>query len=173
MVIDMSRIKRLALFTGIILALALGSYYLLHGSGKPAQVDNKPDKLVTKSGNGSNLDRSESSFCSRYRMERERTRSKEISMLNQVIKEPDGGQARSDALHRLVKITADIENEMKMENLVRCHEVKDCVAIIQPDMTTLVISSKKMNDDQAAEIKSDLCKMMDYEEGQVTMVFQQ
>ena len=169
MIIDRSRLKKIALWALLVLLLALGACYILQGSHSvesgtktriPA-VSQKPTKQQTASG-----------FCSRYRMEREQVRSQEVGMLNGVVNEGGGeDQARSKAMQRLVQISSNMENEMKIENLVRCYGARDCVAMVDPDSATLIIASSTMNEEKVADIKSKLSKITGCQEDEISLIF--
>lgn len=171
MIIDRSGLKRMALWAGLILFVLLGTYYVFGGNGSQAReskVKNKP-VIATQS---PTAETSGSSFCARYRMEREQVRSQEVNLLNQVVdKGGSQGEASSNALQRLVRISSDIDSEMKMENLVRCHGARDCVAMVEPDNTTVIIASRPMDKEEIAEIKSELCKILDCETDRISLIF--
>ncbi|MGE5391874.1 MAG: SpoIIIAH-like family protein [Deltaproteobacteria bacterium] len=172
MIIDRSRIKKMALYAGLILFLVLGSYYVFHGSSQTDESRAKNRSTAARPSPTTNS--ADSDFCARYRMEREQVRSREVSILNGVVNEGTAdSQARSNAMQRLVEISYDIEEEMKAENLVRCHGARDCVAMVEPDNATLIIASSPMKEDEVADLTSELSKMMECEEEQISLIFRQ
>lgn len=169
MIIDRSSLKKIALWVLLVLLLTLGSFYILRG-GHSADNVTKARKS-TESQKPTNKEVT-SNFCSRYRMEREQTRSQEVSMLNGVANEGGGdSQARNKAMQRLVEISSNMENEMKIENLVRCHGARDCVAMVESDSATLIIASPPMKDQQVANIKLELSKITGCQEEEISLIF--
>lgn len=170
MIIDRPGLKKLALWAGLFLAVLLGSCYIF-GGGQQQESSVKSKPVIARQSQTSKA--APSSFCARYRMERERIRSQEVSLLNQVVdKGGSQSEARSKALQRLVQISSDIDHEMKMENLVRCHGIRDCVAMIEPNITTVIIASSPMNEGKTAEIKSELSQVTGDAEGKISLIFQ-
>lgn len=170
MIIDRTRLKKMAVYAGVVLLLIWGAYSFVRGNGQEGEA--KVQNTNTSARPGPARSSNASEFCARYRMEREQVRSREVSILNGVVKEGNGdSQARSKAMQRLVQISSDIEHEMKAENLVRCHGARDCVALLEPDITTMIIASPPMNEKQLTDIKSELGRMMGCEEGSINLVF--
>ncbi|WP_054692673.1 SpoIIIAH-like family protein [Syntrophomonas palmitatica] len=171
MVFNLKKTKRLAVPAGLVIALLLASNYFWQGHVKQADKDTP----VTITHQQIQLESSKtgetaSSFCARYRLERERARSRELSILNGVIdKSGSDMKARQAAAMRLVEISRDIDKEVKAENLVRCRGVDDCVAIIQPEIATIVIPGKEQA--QIEDIKSMLSQVLGCEEEQVCFVY--
>jgi len=171
MIIDRARLKKIVLWAALALLLTLGSYYILHG-GQSSEKATKADNPV-KSTRSANQDVA-SGFCSRYRMERQQVRGQEISMLNGVANGAGGdSQARGKAMQRLVEISSNMENEMKIENLVRCRGARDCVAMVEADSVTLVIAASPMKEKQASDIEADLRKITGCREEQISLIFRE
>lgn len=172
MIIDRSGIKKMALYAGLILCLVVGSYYLFHNGKQLGNSQVKSGNLAVKT--PAAMDVADNEFCASYRIEREKVRSREVSILNGVANEGSSdSQARGKAMQRLVEISSDIENELKAENLVRCHGARDCVAMVEPDNATLIIVSSPMHEEQVTDLTADLCKIMDREEGEINLIFRQ
>lgn len=170
MIIDRPGLKKIALWAGLFLVALLGSCYIF-GGGQPQESSNKAKPVIARQSQSSKA--APSSFCARYRMEREKIRSQEVSLLNQVVdKGGSQSEARSKALQRLVQISSDIDREMKMENLVRCHGVRDCVVMIEPNITTVILASSPMSEEKTTEIKSGLSQVSGDEKSKISLIFQ-
>lgn len=101
----------------------------------------------------------EEAFFSGYRMERERLRGKQIDVLNEVINSQENDQqAQVVAANRLVKITEDMEEEMKTEQLLKSKGYQDCVVIMQAGTTTAVIQSNPLAMEEKIELKEMLAR---------------
>ncbi|NLW92878.1 MAG: SpoIIIAH-like family protein [Syntrophomonadaceae bacterium] len=170
MIIDRSGIKKVVIYAVLILSLALGSYSFFKVGQQPDEsLINKPETAAKSAVKPNSTD---NNYCARYRLEREKVRSREISILNGVAKEESSeSQASSKAKQRLVQISSDIEKELKAENLVRCHGAQDCIAMVQADHTTLIIASSPMQEEQVADMTAELSKLMECEEEQITLIF--
>lgn len=93
-------------------------------------------------------------FFSEYRLERERVRGKQVEMLREIINNQTSEKTvREAASMRLVQITEDMEKEMKAENLVRSKGFDECVIIIQPGATTVIVQTSTLRLDKEEEIK--------------------
>jgi stage III sporulation protein AH len=93
------------------------------------------------------------SFFAEYRMERERTRGKQVELLREIINnQASEAKAREAASLRIVQISQNMENEMKAENLVKSKGFKECVVIIQQDNTMVVVQSDHLDSEQGHEV---------------------
>lgn len=115
---------------------------------------NKAPDIQEQSDSWTSSASEQDNFFSEYRMERERLRGKQIEMMRELLGNPAADQkAREAASLRLVKITEDMEKEMKAEGLVKSKSIDDCVVIIQPQCTTVVVQASNLRLDQEEEIK--------------------
>lgn len=82
-------------------------------------------------------------FFSEYRLERERTRDQQVELLREMLNNANLDQkSREKAAARLVEISMTIDREMKAEALVKARGYEDCVVIVQPSLTTVIVSYK-------------------------------
>lgn len=120
---------------------------------------------------GTKLKVTKGNFFSEYRMERERTRGKQIDMLREIINNQSSEKKiRETASLRLVQITEDIEKEMKAENLVKSKGYADCVIIIQSGFTTVVVQASNLRLDQEAELKKLISKVTQCSEETLSII---
>lgn len=100
-----------------------------------------------------------SDFFAEYRMERERLRGKQLELLKDIINNnANDEKARAAASMRMVEITADMEKEMKAENLVKSQGFQDCVVILQPQATTIVVQSENLTLAKEKELREIVSK---------------
>lgn len=152
-------IKRVAVVFLVITVLISGAVLMWQGHGSEAprvtkensqlndgartQIDNQKQESVTSS----------ISFFAEYRMERERTRGKQVELLREIINnQATEAKAREAASLRLVQISQDMENEMKAENLVKSKGYKECVVIFQHDNIMVVVQSDHSDSEQGHEV---------------------
>jgi stage III sporulation protein AH len=110
-------------------------------------------------------------FFSEYRIERERVRGKQVEMLQEIINNQSiEKEARQTASLRLVSITEDMEKEMKAENLVKSKGFEECVVIIQPHTTTVIIKSSTLRLDEEQEIKELVSRITQYSEENLCII---
>jgi len=151
--------KKAGIILAAILVAILSINFLIGGlfNGKPADNIKKsaPEQVRSE------LDipdlqvkQVKDNFFSEYRMERERVRGRQVEMLQEIINnQPNEKQAREAASLRLVQISEDMEKEMKTENLVKSKGFEECVVIIQPHTTTVIIQAGSLRLDKEKEIK--------------------
>ncbi|HCF51290.1 MAG TPA: hypothetical protein DER60_13475 [Syntrophomonas sp.] len=93
-------------------------------------------------------------FFNEYRLNRDRLRSKQVEMLQDVIKNSGSDAKTRDAAGmRLVDITAAMEKELKAENLIKAEGYQECVIMVQADSTTIVLQSPTMQPQQVKRVK--------------------
>ncbi len=113
-------------------------------------------------------------FFAEYRMERERVRSKQMETLKDVInKENISQEAKDAAALRLVKVSQDVEKEMKVENLIKAKGYEDCAVIIQAETTIVVIKTTAVRLDQEEEIKEMVSRSLPCSEDSITIIARQ
>lgn len=111
------------------------------------------------------------SFFAEYRMERERIRGKQIELLREIINnEANDNKAREAASLRLVQISKDIENEMKIENMVKSRGYKECVVIFAPANTVVVIQSDHPDDEQEHEAGKLVSDAIGTDQGKIKVI---
>jgi len=172
MVLEIKKIKGLAAVACLAVILLLVAWYMWPASVKK-EMEDKPVTANTKE-TEFKVDRADEQgvgFLARCRLERERARSREISILNGVMDKSGDTRARQAAALRLVEIGRDIDKETKAENLVRCRGVEDCVAIVQPGSVTIVIPAGKQDRMEDNDLKGILSQTLGYEEEQICFVY--
>ncbi|MGI5911719.1 MAG: SpoIIIAH-like family protein [Syntrophomonadaceae bacterium] len=110
-------------------------------------------------------------FFAEYRLQRERNRSREIHMLQELSSNEEQAQpAREAASMRIMRIMEDIDKEMKAENLVKSRGIAECVIISEPAMSTVIIkgSAAIISED---EIKEIISPVLGISQEEISMVF--
>lgn len=93
-------------------------------------------------------------FFNEYRLSRDRLRSKQVEMLQDVINNNGSDAKTRDAAGmRLVDITSAMEKELKAENLVKAEGYQECVIMVQADSTSIVLQSPPMQPQQVKRVK--------------------
>ncbi|MEN6326245.1 MAG: SpoIIIAH-like family protein [Syntrophomonas sp.] len=113
----------------------------------------------------------EESFFAGFRMERERVRGKQIEVLNEVINNQENvPQAQVVAANRLVKITEDMDAEMKSEQILKSKGYQDCVVIMQKGTVTAVIKSAPLVIEEKTELKEMLGRLAECKSAAVSII---
>lgn len=113
----------------------------------------------------------EESFFSSFRMERERVRGRQIEILNEIVNNQENEpEAKVVAANRLVKLTEDMDAEMKAEQILKSKNYQDNVVIIQKGAVTAVIESAPMVLEEKTELKEMLGRLAECKSEVVTII---
>lgn len=75
-----------------------------------------------------------------YRMEREKVRSRQLEILNEIVDNTKSTETmRSQAQEKLMTITQEMEDELKLENLLLAKNYQDAAVFIQPESVLVVV----------------------------------
>lgn len=154
--------------------LAVGGGFILKGLEPGSPVDEQErthaDEVAAAPVVSSSVESSDK-FFAEYRMERERMRGKEVEMLREILNQNGSDkESRQAASLRLVEISADMEKEMKAEYLMKSKGYQDCVVIIQPENTTVVVAADHLQLDQEQEITALVSKATKTREDQIVII---
>ncbi len=101
-------------------------------------------------------------FFAEYRMERERVRGEQVELLREMLNNPNVDEkSRAAAAAHLVEISEALEQEIKTEALIKARGFQDCVVIIQPQCTVVVVpvQTSSLPLDQEEELKKAVSHM--------------
>ncbi len=94
------------------------------------------------------------SFFSEYRLEREKNRSKEVEMWQDIINSEKAEENfKSMAQQELVKIVALTEKEMIIENLIVARGFNDALVFLTDDSATAIVGAKELTPANVAQIQ--------------------
>lgn len=92
-------------------------------------------------------------FFVEYRLQRDRTRSRQIELLKGIIENPNSvTEDRHEAQQMLLRITNQMEQELQLENLIVAKGYKDAALFIQPDSVTVIINAETLTDEDVTKI---------------------
>jgi|GEM_PF-728135 len=98
-------------------------------------------------------------FFSEYRMEREKNRSKEVEMWQEVINNQNTEKTfKNLAQQELVKIVALTEKEMIIEQLVMSLGFSDALVFLTDDSATVIVETKELSPAQVAKVQDILIR---------------
>lgn len=94
------------------------------------------------------------SFFSEYRLERDKNRSKEVEMWQDIINsEKTEENFKNMAQQELVKIVALTEKEMIIENLIVARGFNDALVFLTDDTATVIVEAKELTPSNIAQIQ--------------------
>lgn len=94
------------------------------------------------------------SFFSEYRLERDKNRSKEVEMWQDIINSEKAEENfKSMAQQELVKIVALTEKEMIIENLIVARGFNDALVFLTDDSATAIVEAKELTPSNIAQIQ--------------------
>ncbi|MCR4442227.1 MAG: SpoIIIAH-like family protein [Peptococcaceae bacterium] len=115
--------------------------------------------------------KTEDSFFSEYRIERERTRGEQIEILREIVSNPNSSaQMRQEAQSKLIRISDNLEKESKIENTLVAKGFKDAVVVIQQEAVMVIVSSGGLRQDEIARISDIVVKVVGCKQEDVVIV---
>ncbi|HOC05721.1 MAG: SpoIIIAH-like family protein [Bacillota bacterium] len=88
-------------------------------------------------------------FFVEYRLERERVRSREIDMLQQMINNPNvSGESKLEAENKLLKLQEVMELELLVENAIRAQNFDNAILIMQEDGAMVIVNAEKLSSEE-------------------------
>ncbi|MGI6066541.1 MAG: SpoIIIAH-like family protein [Bacillota bacterium] len=86
-------------------------------------------------------------FFVNYRIDREKIRSQQVEILKEIIDNPNtGNTARKNAQKNLLELTKAMENELKLENLIKAKQYQDAAVFISPETVMVVVKGQSINE---------------------------
>lgn len=90
-----------------------------------------------------------SQFFVEYRLERERVRSREIDMLQQLINNPNvTSESKMEAEKKLLKLQELMELELLVENAIRAQNFDHAILIMQEDGALVIVNAPDLSSQQ-------------------------
>lgn len=88
-------------------------------------------------------------FFVEYRLERERVRSQEIDVLQQLISNPNtSAEGKIDAENRLLKLQEYMELELTVENAIKAQNFEHAIFIMQEEGALVIVDTKDLTSEQ-------------------------
>lgn len=175
MVIEIKKAKRLVVIAGVLLAVIV-AVNMVWGERSFKEPLNTPNDALSESKSENKAPEKmdscqEGDFFAEYRLQRERSRSREMQVLRELASDEEQGQAfREAASLKIMHIMEEMEKEMKAENLVKSRGIEECVVISEPGMSTVVVKGSAAAIDED-EIKGLICRVLEVSDKNICMVF--
>lgn len=98
-------------------------------------------------------------FFNEYKMERDKTRSKEVDMWTEIISNQNTEENfKNLAQQEIAKVLALTEKEMIIEQLVMSLGFSDALVFLTDDSATVLVEAKDLNSSQVAQIQDILIR---------------
>jgi len=162
----MVKVPKLAAYLVLIVLIAAAVYMLYTaegfgkllplGGGKKAPSDYETGGNLPPEEEGTNGDDSadweidnKGKFFAEYRLERERVRSREIDMLQQLINNPNvTSESKKEAEEKLLKLQELIELELLVESAIRAQNIDNAILIMQEEAALVIVDAKELSSEQ-------------------------
>lgn len=87
-----------------------------------------------------------SQFFVEYRLERERVRSQEIDMLQQLVNNPNvTAESKAEAEKKLLRLQELMEIELLVENAIRAQNFEHAILILQEEGALVIVNAKELS----------------------------
>lgn len=114
-------------------------------AGEAAVVEDNSNEAIETAG---------ASFFSEYRLERDKNRSREVEMWQDIINSEKAEENfKNMAQQELVKIVALTEKEMIIENLIVARGFNDALVFLTDDSATAIVEAKELTSSNIAQIQ--------------------
>lgn len=163
----MVKVPKLAAYLVLIVLIVAAAYMIYTadgigdmlplGSGKEKPADSEgetvglpPSEEETAVGDPTDweLDNNNQFFVE-YRLERERVRSREFDMLQQLINNPNvTSESKIEAEKKLLKLQELMELELLVENAIRAQNFDQAILIMQEDGALVIVNAKELSSEQ-------------------------
>ena len=125
--------------------------------GMPAETagtEEAAGPIVIEDSGGEALETTAASFFSEYRIERDKNRSKEVEMWQDIINSDKAEENfKSMAQQEIVKIVSLTDKEMIIENLIISRGFNDALVFLTDDSATVIVEAKELTSSNIAQIQ--------------------
>lgn len=109
---------------------------------------------IVESQKEQDIEKESSSFFTEYRLERDKNRSKEYDMWQNIIESEKAEPTfKNLAQQEIVKLVALTEKEMIIENLIIARGFKDALVFLTDDSVTVLVETKELTPANVAQIQ--------------------
>ncbi|MGI6678569.1 MAG: SpoIIIAH-like family protein [Dehalobacterium sp.] len=92
-------------------------------------------------------------FFVNYRIEREKMRSQQIEIMREIVDNPNSStEMRQNAQEQMLMLTRSMENELKLENLIKAKNFEEAVVLIQPETVMVVLKGSELTQGESTRI---------------------
>ena len=119
-----------------------------------ARTEEAAGPIVIEDSGGEALETTAASFFSEYRIERDKNRSKEVEMWQDIINSDKAEENfKNMAQQEIVKIVSLTDKEMIIENLIISRGFNDALVFLTDDSATVIVEAKELTSSNIAQIQ--------------------
>lgn len=162
-----------------MLALVGGTYWIISGLDSELQCYEEiaeeglqPAGPVTggKDEGEQEFDRN-GSFFLEYRLQRDRTRAREIEMLEELINQSQAGpEAKERAGTMLLELIHRVEQELLVENMLRAQGYDDAIFFFRNRSATVMIKKNELSEREFVQITDAVATIVGIEREEVAVI---
>ncbi|MDQ5983670.1 MAG: hypothetical protein RUMPE_00694 [Eubacteriales bacterium SKADARSKE-1] len=116
-------------------------------------VDQQTNSEENKEGS-SEPPKNSSEYFSKAKTERQKARDEAIDMIKEILEDTKSSEeTKTEAIKQAAVIAKRIEQEANIENLIRAKGFSECLAFIQNDECSVVVSSEGLDESSTISIK--------------------
>lgn len=143
----------------LIGAAVLLNWILFSGANNTDGYDgyDQPTGNVTDTPNqdSTNADNADNTYFSATQVSRQRARDEALEVLQSVVDNPDASEAvKTEALAGISAIAEEIQKEANIESLITAKGFAQCVAVLNGDTASIIVSADELLPAQLAQINT-------------------
>ena len=109
----------------------------------------------TPNQDGANTDNTANTYFSATQVSRQRARDEALEVLQSVVDNPDASDAvKAEALAGISAIAEEIQKEANIESLITAKGFAQCVAVLNGDTASIIVSADELQPAQLAQINT-------------------
>lgn len=135
------------------------NFILFSNANDPDGYDgyDQPTGNVTDTPNqdNTNVDNADNTYFSATQVSRQRARDEALEVLQAVVDNPESSEAvKTEALAGISAIAEEIQKEANIESLITAKGFEQCVAVLNGDTASIIVSADELNPAQLAQINT-------------------
>lgn len=109
----------------------------------------------TPNQDNTNVDNADNTYFSATQVSRQRARDEALEVLQSVVDNPEASEAvRAEALAGISAIAEEIQKEANIESLITAKGFEQCVAVLNGDTASIIVSADELLPAQLAQINT-------------------
>jgi len=106
-----------------------------------------------------------------YRLDRDRTRSRQVELLQGIVNNQNSAEnERREAQQKILALTTVLEQELKLESIIKAKGYEDAALFIQPSSVVAIIKGQKFASSDATIIGDLVAKTTGHNLEQITII---
>lgn len=133
------------------------------------QVDVKLPNMILEAKQSDDL--STEDYFLEYRIDRDRTRSRQIELLQNIVNNANSSTSeRQEAQQKILAITNTLEQELKLESIIKAKGYEDAILFIQPSSVVVIVKGHNFDSTDATIIGDLVAKTTGHPLEQITII---